>query len=85
MIPSKENINSSSHRVERGSYIKDQPYRHGGVAIGSDVWIRAGASVLMNAEIGEGAVVSANSLVSGRIPPFAICAGVPAQVVRYRS
>jgi acetyltransferase-like isoleucine patch superfamily enzyme len=54
------------------------------IAIGSDVWIGARTIVLDGAEIGDGAIVAAGSVVSGTIPPYAIVGGVPARVIRYR-
>ena len=55
---------------------------HGGqggpVRIGDHAWIAAGAIILPGVEIGEGAVVSAGSVVTRDIPPWTIVAGVPA-------
>jgi len=84
MIAGNVNINASTHGIEKNQFIKEQPHSHGEVYISDDVWIGAGASIVMNSKIGEGAVVSSNALVSGEIPPFAICAGTPAKVLRYR-
>ena len=55
-----------------------------GVKIGSDVWIGCGAVVLRNTSIGHGAVVGANAVVTKDVPPFAIVAGNPAKVIKYR-
>jgi acyl-CoA synthetase (AMP-forming)/AMP-acid ligase II/acetyltransferase-like isoleucine patch superfamily enzyme len=84
MIAGQVNINSSSHGTQPDQFIKEQTHAHGVVEIGDDVWIGSGASILMNTHIGQGAVISSNSLVHGHIPPFAICAGVPAKILRYR-
>lgn len=54
------------------------------VLIGSDVWIGAGAIVLGGVTIGDGAVVGAGSVVTHHIPAYAVVAGVPARVLRYR-
>lgn len=84
MIAGGVNINSSRHGTEKHAFVKEQPHSHGVVELGDDVWIGSGASILINTRIGTGAVVSSNSLASGDIPPFAICAGVPAKVIQYR-
>ena len=52
--------------------------------IGHDVWIGTDAVILRGIEIGDGAVVGANSVVTKDVPPFAIVVGSPARVIRYR-
>ena len=52
--------------------------------IGHDVWIGLGATVLSGVSVGHGAVIGAGSVVSKWVPPYAVVAGNPAQVVRYR-
>lgn len=54
------------------------------IEIGNDVWIGARAILLDGVTIGHGAVIAANSVVTKDIPPYAISAGVPARVVKYR-
>jgi acetyltransferase-like isoleucine patch superfamily enzyme len=53
------------------------------ITIEDDVWLGARTIVLKGSRIGRGAVVAANSVVRGEIPPFALAAGSPARVVRY--
>lgn len=52
------------------------------VTIGRDCWI--GASCVVMADVGEGSIVAAGSVVSSPIPPFSIAAGNPAKVIRQR-
>ena len=52
--------------------------------IGNDVWIAAGAHVLRGVKVSDGAVIAANAVVTKDVPPYAIVAGVPAKIVKYR-
>jgi acetyltransferase-like isoleucine patch superfamily enzyme len=54
------------------------------VIIGNDVTIGANAIVLPGVRIGDGAIVGAGAVVAKDVPPYAIVAGVPATVLRYR-
>ena len=54
------------------------------VVIGNDVWICDGAQIIGGHSIGDGAVIAAGAVVTKDIPPFAVAAGVPAKVIRYR-
>lgn len=56
----------------------------GPISIGNDVWIGTQCVVLSGASIGDGAVVGANSVVRGHVPPYAVVAGSPARVLRFR-
>jgi acetyltransferase-like isoleucine patch superfamily enzyme len=55
-----------------------------GVIIGNDVWIGEDATIRDGVTIGDGAVVGAKSMVTHDVPPFAIVAGNPAKLIRYR-
>lgn len=52
--------------------------------INSDVWLAANVTVLQGVEIGVGAIIGANAVVTKDIPPYAIAVGVPAKIVSYR-
>lgn len=52
--------------------------------IGSDVWIGARANIKRGVHIGNGAIVAAESVVTKDVPDYAIVAGVPAKVIKYR-
>jgi len=54
------------------------------VVIANDVWIGSGVTILSGVTIGSGAVVGAHSVVASRIEPYAIVAGNPAHLIRYR-
>lgn len=54
------------------------------VSVGNDVWIGERALVMGGVEIGDGAVVGAGAIVTKNIPAYAVVAGVPARLIRYR-
>lgn len=57
----------------------DQP-----VAVGHDVWIGHGATVLPDVSVGNGAVVAAGAVVADDVAPYTVVAGVPAEPVGRR-
>lgn len=55
------------------------------VDIGHDVWVGQNALILPSVSVvGHGAVIAAGAVVVKDVPPYAIVAGVPAKVVKYR-
>ncbi|HSG69936.1 MAG TPA: serine O-acetyltransferase [Planctomycetaceae bacterium] len=70
---------SMLHEVTLGGTGKETGDRHPKVRRG--VLLGAGAKILGNVEIGEGAKVAANSVVLDDVPPHTTVAGVPAKIV----
>lgn len=54
------------------------------INVGGDVWIGRKVMVMNGVTIGDGAIVGACSVVTKDVPPYAIVAGVPAKVIKYR-
>lgn len=52
--------------------------------IGNDVWIGRNVVVRQGVTVGDGAIIGANSFVNKDVPPYAIIAGQPARLIRYR-
>lgn len=52
--------------------------------LGHDVWIGTGSILLPNITLGTGSVVSAGSVVTKDVPPYAIVGGNPAQIISFR-
>jgi maltose O-acetyltransferase len=55
------------------------------VVVEDDVWIGARVIILPGIKIGKGAILGAGAIVTRDVPPYAICVGNPARVVRFRN
>lgn len=52
------------------------------VIISNDVWI--GANAVVMADVGQGCVIGAGSVVTRKVEPYSISAGNPARLIRKR-
>lgn len=73
---------SDNEYFEEFKYIDSENKKS--VYIGNDVWIGSYVRILERVSIGDGAIVAAGAIVTHDIPPYAIVAGVPARIVKYR-
>lgn len=73
-------IIADNHAAPKGALIATSGVdpKRSGVSIGDDVWLGVGTNVLAGVDIGRGAVVGANSVVTKSIPDNEIWAGCPA-------
>ncbi|MFC6790979.1 CatB-related O-acetyltransferase [Methylobacterium komagatae] len=53
-------------------------------SVGNDVWIGLGAYLKDGISIGNGAIIGAHAVVTKDVPPFAVVAGSPARIIKYR-
>ena len=67
------------HQVTIGAERRASP------RLGNDVFVGAGAKILGQISVGDGARVGANAVVVKDVPPFATVVGIPASVVRMRT
>lgn len=54
------------------------------VEIGNDVLIGFGTIIVGSTKVGDGCIVGAGSVVVRDLPPYTVCAGVPAKPIRAR-
>ena len=73
-----------SHLWPEAATGEDDHVARGDVLIDNDVWFGANSLIRSGTEIGSGAVIGGHAVVSGKVPPYAIMAGNPARIVRYR-
>lgn len=58
--------------------------RRNHILIGNDVWIGDNARIMGGSHIGNGVVIGAGAVVAKDVPPYAIVAGNPAKILKYR-
>lgn len=56
----------------------------GDIVIGNDVWIGEDVRIMDGVHIGDGAIIGAMAVVTKDVPPYAVLAGNPGRVVKYR-
>jgi virginiamycin A acetyltransferase len=66
------------NEVNLNNYGKENP------KIGNDVWIGDDVTIYSGVEIGDGAIVAGKSVVTKSVPSYAIVAGNPARIKKYR-
>lgn len=75
---------NQQHGIERLDIpVREQPGTWPHVTIGEDSWI--GDHAVVMADVGKHCVVAAGAVVTSPVPDYAIVAGCPARVLRYRT
>jgi maltose O-acetyltransferase len=81
-------VGGNHNTAEIGRFMYDvkekRPEDDKGVLIEDDVWVGANAVILHGVTIGRGSIVGAGSVVTKSVPPYAIVAGSPAKVIKFR-
>ena len=74
-------VGNNYNYAELHTLFVDQGTSSKGIRIGQNVFIGTGAVILDGAEIGDGVMITPNSVVSGKIASYVIVQGNPAKVV----
>ena len=83
MGPGIRMLSSTRASFQKDTLLANQPEVPRPIVIANGVWIGANALIL-GVTIGEGAIVGAGSVVVKDVPPYAIVAGNPAKIIKYR-
>ncbi len=78
-------IVDSNHQIKKDRNINEQPNETAPISIGNDVWIASHVTILKGVQIGDGAVIAANSVVNKHVPPYEIHGGSPAKKIGERN
>ena len=54
------------------------------ITIGNDVWLGKNVIITNSANIGNGVIAAAGAVITKDVPDYAVVAGVPARIIRYR-
>jgi acetyltransferase-like isoleucine patch superfamily enzyme len=86
LISSNVSIIGNDHPFnDRSITVYDAPrLDDSSVEIGSDVLIGFGTIIVGTVSVGDGCIIGAGSVVVRDLPPYMICAGVPAKPLRPR-
>ena len=78
-------IFTSKHNAIQHNWTDKDSYREfKQVNLGNDVWIGNRATIMGGITIGDGAVIGTGAIVTNDVPEYAIVAGIPARVIKYR-
>jgi len=77
-------IVDSNHGIKKEAKINKQPNETAPIKIGDDVWIASNVTILKGVNIGDGAIIAANSVVNTDVPPYEIYGGSPAKKIGER-
>ena len=80
-IKEKNQVNLNVINFLESQKVKNEDYY---CIIGNDVYIGTNVVIMSGVTIGDGAVVGAGAIVTKDVPPFAIVAGNPAKIIKYR-
>lgn len=77
-----DNSHGQNSREHMSIPVTQRPlYSKGPVVIGNNVWLGNNVCVMPGVNIGDGAIVGANSVVTHDVPSYSVVAGVPARVI----
>ena len=65
-------------------YIQEAYIKAGDTSIGDGAWLGMRSMIMPGISIGQGAIVASGAIVTKDVPPYAVVAGNPARIIKYR-
>ncbi|HLY31709.1 MAG TPA: acyltransferase [Ktedonobacterales bacterium] len=85
MMGPRVSLYAENHNFEDVTHtMKSQGVKRETIVIEDDCWLGSHSVILAGVRIGHGSIIAAGSVVSRDVPPYSICGGVPAKVIRSR-
>lgn len=85
LVGSRVLITDHSHGIlekTEDPFVDRQLVSKGEVVIEDNVWIGENACIMPGVRIGKGSIIGANSVVTHDVPPYSLCVGAPARIIR---
>lgn len=87
MFGPKCSIQGGNHDVNFEGFMYQNTnieHKQGEIKVGNGAWFGSNCTIISGADVGEGSIIGAMSLVNKKIPPFVIAGGVPVKVIKPR-
>jgi virginiamycin A acetyltransferase len=84
--PTSHKFMSKDIEIRKQGFVSESAMRKGkiGIVVEDDVWIGANSVILEGAHIQKGVVISAGSIVKGKLEEYGIYTGNPLKCIGYR-
>lgn len=70
--------------IDKETPINQQGHTESSIVVEDDVWIGNGAMISGGVILHKGCVVGMGSIVTKDVPEYAVVAGCPARIIKYR-
>ena len=87
LISQHVTIVASNHQISKAKLIVEQGWATDkvDVTLEDDIWVGTNSVILPGITIHKGAVIAAGAVVTKDVPEYAIVAGNPARIIKYRN
>ena len=85
MMSPRVSMHSENHNFSQLDLpMRDQGVTRKSITVEDDCWLASRCTILSGVRIGQGSIVAAGAVVTKDVPQYAIVAGTPANIIRFR-